>query len=261
MSGPKLWRNVAVLISVVFASVAIAKALGQEIRIPVGNLVVGFNFNSAPKKLPAHRNAPISFWGSASIGTNDGSVPSQLEHLEVEFDRFGDLETRGLPVCRRGQLIATTTPQARRACPGAIVATGHGTATIAFPDQPPIDAGSPLTFFNGPKVGGDDSVIVHAHLNVPVPTTYVVAVRIERIHRGIYGFRVRSDVPEIAGGSGSITGFDFRFDDLSWHFEGEEMHYLTAHCPIGRLQALIRASFEDGTRMQADFIDPCQARN
>jgi len=261
MSGPKLWRNLAVLLSIVFAAMAVAKAAGEEIRVPAGKLLVAFDFNSAPKKLPAHRNAPISFWGSTAIGTTDGSVPSQLEHLEVEFDRFGDLETRGLPVCRRGQLIATTTPQARRACPGAIVGTGHGTATIAFPDQPPIDAGSPLTFFNGPKIQGDASVIVHAHLKIPVPTTYVVAVRIERIHRGIYGFRVRSDVPEIAGGSGSITGFDFRFDDLSWNHQGRELHYLMARCPIGRLQALIRTEFEDGSRMQGQFIDPCQRRD
>lgn len=249
------------LLSVAFAGVTIAKAVAQTIRIPVGNLVLDLDLDSAPRKLPAHRNAPISFWGSVGIRTNDGSVPSQLEHLGVELDRLGDLETRGLPVCRRSQLLATTTPQARRLCPGAVVATGFGTATIAFPDQAPIDAGTPLTFFNGPKIGGDDSVLVHAHLKVPVPATYVIPVRIERIHRGIWGFRVESDIPEIAGGSGAITGFKFRFADREWRFKGKEMHYVVARCPTGRLQALIRAEFEDGTRMQGHFIDPCQARD
>ncbi len=260
MSQPKLWRNLAILLSVAFAGVVIAKAVGKPIRIPVGNLVIDFNLDSAPRKLPAQENAPISFWGSIGIRTSDDSVPSQLEHLAVELDRFGGVETRGLRVCRRSQLIATTTAQARRRCPGAIVGTGVGTATIAFPDQAPIDARAPLTFFNAPKIGGDDAVIVHAHLNIPVPTAYVLPVRIERIHHGIWGFRVESDIPEIAGGSGSITGFTFRFDDREWRFHGEEMHYISARCPIGRLQALIRAEFEDGTRMQAHFIDPCQAR-
>ena len=261
MGRAKLWRNLAVLLTVAFAGVAIAKAVGSPIRIPVGNLLVDFNLGSAPRKLPAHENAPISFWGSIKIRTSDGSVPTQLEHVTSELDRFGDLETRGLPVCRRSQLLATTTPQARRQCPGAIVGTGIGTATIAFPDQAPFGARAPLTFFNGPKIGGDDTVIVHAHLNVPVPTTYLVPLRIERIDRGIWGFRVESDVPEIAGGSGSITGFSFRFDDREWRFEDKEMHYILARCPTGRLQALIRAEFEDGTRMEGHFIDPCQARD
>lgn len=229
-------------------------------RVTLGNLVVDFNFGSAPKKLPRHVDAPIKFWGSSRIRTRDGSTPTQLRHLKIEFDRFGHLETRGLPVCTQGKLVATTSPQARKLCPGAIVGTGFGSGIVEFPEQAPIPASSPITFFNGPSIDGDPSVIIHAHLDIPAPTTYLVPIRIEKIHRGVYGYRVESDIPPIAGGYGTITSFRFKAD-RKWNFHGEELSYLYARCPIGRLQALIQARFVDGSSLLTHFVDSCQARD
>jgi hypothetical protein len=228
-------------------------------RVALGNLVVDFDFNSAPRKLPRTVDAPIKFWGSSEIQTRDGATPAQIEHIMVEFDRFGHLETRGLPTCSRRQLEATTAAKARKMCPGAIVGTGFGAGVVEFPEQTPIPASSPVTFFNGPEIDGDPSVIVHAHLDIPAPTTYLVPVRIETINRGIYGYRIDSDIPRIAGGYGTITDFRFRFD-RKWHFGGERLSYLYARCPIGRLQALIEAQFVDGTDLKMTFAHPCQAR-
>ncbi|HEX6665403.1 MAG TPA: hypothetical protein VF081_02275 [Solirubrobacterales bacterium] len=256
MSGRKPHRTILALgLAAALALTAMAGAT-PPVETSVGNLVFEFGFGSSPKALPAHENVPIKFWGSMRIGTKDGSIPAKIEHVDVELDKFGDVETRGLPTCSQAKLSATTTEQARRLCPGAIVGTGSGKGILAFPEQPPIDVTTPLTFFNGPQFGADPSVIVHAHLNIPAPTTYLVLLRVERIQNGIYGFRIASDVPRIAGGSGTITGFRFRID-REWKYKGREMHYLLARCPIGRLQAVLNASFDDGTLVRTHFIDPC----
>jgi hypothetical protein len=230
-------------------------------RIAAGNLVIDFGFGSAPKALPTDHDAPIKFWGHTNIRTRDGSAPQPVTRVKVEFDKFGHLETRGLERCSKGKLVATTPEQARRLCPGAIVGTGFGKAAINFPEQAQITAGSPVTFFNGPEIGGDPSVIIHAHLDVPAPTTYLIPVRIERISKGVYGYRIESDIPPIAGGYGAPT--DFRFDvGRNWAYRDKELSYLYARCPRSRiLRARIEASFGDETVLHGTFTDPCRIRN
>jgi hypothetical protein len=236
-----------------------ADAFAGSSRVTAGNLVVDLDLSSTPDRLPRHEDAPILFWGSGRFATKDGTTPPPLKRITFEIDKYGHLETRGLPTCSRAKLVATTVPQARKLCPGAIVGAGTGHAIVEFPEQAPLPAQTPLTFFNGPRIGGDPSVIVHAHLTIPAPTTYLVLLRIETIHKGVYGFRVETDFPPIAGGYGSVTSFDFRFD-REWRFRGEQLHYIYARCPIGHLQALIEAEFEDGTSVHGHFVEPCEAR-
>ena len=101
-----------------------------------------------------------------------------------------------------GQAGGDRRPAARRACPGAIVGKGSGTAIVKFPEQAPIPASSPITIFNGPKKHGNPTVLAHAFTTVPVATTFIVPVEIEKIHKGIYGYRTKARIPKIAGGDG-----------------------------------------------------------
>lgn len=229
-------------------------------RVVAGNLVIDFAFGSKPEALPRDHDAPIEFWGSSTIRTKSGESPPPVEHLVVEFDKYGHLETRGLPKCTKAKLVATTPAQARRLCPGAIVGTGFGKAVVNFPEQAPIHAGSPVTFFNGPVIKGDPSVIVHAHLDVPAPTTYLVPIRIETINKGVYGFRVEADIPPIAGGYGSPI--DFRFEaGRHWTYKGLELSYIYARCPRDRLlRARIEARFGDDSVLFGTFLNPCKIR-
>jgi hypothetical protein len=228
-------------------------------RFQFGNLVVDFHLDSAPTKLPRYENAPIDFWGSGDFGTQDGTTPPKLQEMTFEIDRFGDVETRGLPICTQAKLRATTVARARRVCRSAIVGTGTGTGIVEFPEQAPVPASSPLTFFNGPVIGGDPSLIVHAFLTVPVPTTYLVPLRIERIHKGVFGFRIDSRLPPIAGGYGSITHFDFKFD-RRWMYKGKRLSYVNARCETGRMQARFIVEFSDSSKVAGTFVDRCQAR-
>ncbi len=156
----------------------------------------------APKALPKFVNAPITTHGGGKLSTISGELPPILDKFVLEFDKHGALDTTGLAVCTKGKLVATDVPAARRACKDAIVGEGFGSAVVKFPEQAPIKVGSPITLFNGPKKGGDDTIIAHAHLDYPGPATFIVPIVIEKINKGPYGYRVVVKIPKIAGGYG-----------------------------------------------------------
>jgi hypothetical protein len=154
------------------------------------------------------------------------------------------------------KLIATTTKRARATCPGAIVGTGYGTALIELPEQRPIEASSELTIFNAPEKHGNPTGIGHAHLDYPVPTTYLVEAELEKVQHGRYGYRVEIDFPKIAGGYGSPISGRIKIDK-KWIYKGMHLSVANARCADGRLQARIELSFEDGTFLQGSAFKRC----
>lgn len=238
-----------------------AAARTTSIHLDAGNLVADLGMFFTPTKLPHTEYAAIKAGVFGKLRTKDGSVPPPLTHVDFEADKNSKIETRGLAVCTKGKLVATTPGKARRACADAIVGTGTGSGMVVFPEQAPIPASSPVTIFNGPPVDGDPTVIVHAHLTVPAPTTYLVAVRIERVNKGPIGYRISSDLPKIAGGYGSVMDFRFRLN-RKWRYRGEELSYLNARCgvPGTHLLGHVGAQFADGTDVRGSLFASCQVR-
>jgi hypothetical protein len=230
-----------------------------KVHLQAGNIVVDGEGGFTPTTLPKKVNAPITLYGKGKISTIDGNLPPILKTIEFEFDKHGAVDTTGLPKCTAAKLQATTVAMARKLCPGAIVGTGFGHAVVKFPEQAPIPANSPITIFNGPKIGGDPSVLAHAYVTVPVPTTFIVPVRIETIHNGRYGYRVRAEIPKIAGGSGIPISGSLKVGH-KWTYKGKRHSYINARCADGRLQAIGKFDFKDGTRLQGTFVRPCTAR-
>lgn len=247
------------LVAVFGAGAAAARTAVSH--LVAGNLVADLGVSFAPTALSRTEFTPIKVGGFVKLRDKDGSIPPPLTHVTFEFDKNSSIETRGLPTCRTGELVATTTAVARKACPDAIVGTGSGSGVIVFPEQAPIPASSPVTIFNAPPVDGDPTVIVHAHLDVPAPTTYLVTVRIERVHKGPIGYRIDSDVPKIAGGYGSITDFHFKID-RKWHFKGKELGYANARCAIPgpHLLGYVAAQFADETDVHGSLFTSCEVR-
>lgn len=245
------------LIGCVLALVGASSA--YALKIGFGNIAMEIDGDFAPKALPKNRDVPIKIQGQASIRTKDGSHPPVLKTLTIEYDRNGHVETRGLPHCTVRKLENTDVKTARRKCPKAIVGRGNGRAVILFPDSRPIPAKSPLTIFNGPKFRGDATVIAHAYLTVPVPTTFTVPVRIERIRKGRYGYRTKAKIPAIAGGYGSPV-FGKLVINRRWKFRGKRMSFVNARCVGGRLQARGFFNFDDGTKLNGTLFNRCKTR-
>ena len=252
---------VAVVAVVIFAAAGIALGASSitKVRIQAGNLLVVGEGGFTPSALPKNVDAPITIFGKGHLGTVDGTLPPILKTIEFEFDKHDSVQTAGLPVCTSAKLQATTVPQARKICPGAIVGKGFGHAIVKFPEQAPIPVSSPITIFNGPRKGGDPTVFAHFYTTVPVAVAFVVPVRIETIHNGRYGYRVNAKIPKIAGGAGIPISGSIRIG-RRWTYRGVKHSYINARCPDGRLQAVGQFGFDDGTLMKGNFLNPCQAR-
>jgi hypothetical protein len=229
------------------------------LRLQVGNIVVTTDGGFSPTTLPKHEFAPIKLHGYGKIATVDGSEPPILKQIILWFDKHGSVETRGLPVCTAGKLVATDTKQARRLCPGAIVGTGFGKAVVKFPEQPPIPASSAITIFNGPRKHGNPTVLAHAHLTVPAPSTFIVPIEIQKVHDGRFGFKTVAKIPPIANGAGTPI-----YGRLSigreWQYRGRTLSYVNASCPDGRLQAKGQFKFDDGTILNGSLLKPCTGK-
>jgi hypothetical protein len=214
----------------------------------------------SPTTLPKHEFAPITLHGEGRIGTTDGSLPPILSKLTVWFDRHGAVVTEGLPVCTKGKLAATTTKTARKVCGGSIVGEGYGTALIAFPEQRPFKASSPITLFNGPPHNGNPTVLAHAYLSVPAPTTYIVPVEIQKVRNGPFGFKTEATIPKIAGGSGIPLEGRLTIGK-KWTYKGKRLSYANASCPSGKLQAKVETEFTDSTKLSGLILKPCKGKN
>ena len=241
-------------------AVLVVASAAYALTIRVGDIVINAEGGFSPKALPKHENAPITLRGGGKISTASGALPPVLKTLDLEFDHHGSVQTTGLAVCTIAKLAATTTAKARRNCRGAIVGKGEGTAIVKFPEQAPIPASSPITIFNGPKRNGDPTLIAHAHLNIPVPTTYLIPVVIERIHDGVYGYRTKATIPRIAGGAGIPISGHLEVG-RRWTYKGRRYSYVNARCEVGHLQVRGEFSFSDGAFLTGTFFEPCKVRH
>jgi hypothetical protein len=234
-------------------ALALAGASADTVRI--GNLVITINGGITPKKLPKKTPAPITLGLSGTLATNDGTHPPALKTLQLEFDKHGSLNTKGLPTCTVGKLQSTLTAQAKKICGDSLVGTGTVSADIAFPEQAPFGASGPLLIFNGAPKGGKQVLIFHVHANVPAPTTFVTTALISK-QGGKYGTRAEVAIPTITGGQGSLTAFSATLHK-TWTYKGKKQSLLLASCPTGSLYAHGDFSFVDGTRAGGDVVRPC----
>ncbi len=174
----------------------------------------------------------------------------------VDFDKSIQVNAKGLPVCKEGQLAARSTVAAKKACPDAIVGSGEGEVEVAFPEQKPFAAKGPIVLFNGGVHGGTTLLLIHTYVDVPAPTAVIVTVKITRIHRGHYGLHTVSQIPAIAGGAGSVTKFKLTID-RTFTYKGKKESYLTASCPTGHYYTEGKVQFSDATALKITHVLPC----
>jgi hypothetical protein len=225
--------------------------------VKVGNLVLTADGGFTPRILPRSSYAPIDFEGEANLKAVDGSVPPPLQQLVLDFDRDGRLTTAGIPVCQPSQLQEVTPQEARRRCPGAIVGSGRAEAMIAVGSQRLL-ASSPITLFNGPRLGGKPTAILHARTTVPAVQDFVITIPIEK-RPGAFRYRATIDVPPIAGGSGSLVHLDAAVGKR-YRLGGKPRSYVAARCGDGVLRTHGRFIFGDGTIIDGSVDKGCTVR-
>jgi hypothetical protein len=225
--------------------------------VEVNNLILHADGGFQPRTLPRGRFAPIEFKGHFDVAAKDGGRPLVLEQAVIDFDRDGRLSAGGLPTCPPQRIAQASPEEARRLCRGAIVGEGRVEALISLAGGP-VPASSPLTIFNGPRVGGDPTVVLHAQTTTPGTQTFAIVVPIER-RRGQFRYRARLDFPPIAGGLGSITHVGVKIG-RRFNAGGQLRSYVSARCSDGILETRGRFAFADGTIIEGGVEKFCRAR-
>jgi hypothetical protein len=245
---------VAALVALLLAASAYA------IKAEIGNTFVSATASLRPRVLPSRADAPVTLTTVTRIGTKDGSPPPILRQLVFMVDRHGSIDARGVPVCTLAKLADTTPAEARKRCAASLVGEGTGRAIVALPGQAPVQVSSPLSFFNGPRIGGMPSLIAHAYETVPAPKTLLVPIAIERVNGGRYGYRAKVELPAIAEGYGAPTLAEATVGRTRKR-AGETVGYLNAHCSGGRLQVHGTLSFANGDLFPTTLTSPCHSRS
>lgn len=244
----------AATLAVVLVLVGGATASGIEACI--GPLCVGSTIDMQPRQLPAKGNAPITLSSVTRVRTKDKSTPPTLETIDFLIDKHGAVNSKEFPTCPPSKLEGATPSQARQRCAAALVGKGTGKALVTMPGRAPFQITSPVSLFNAAPTGGKPTLLAHAYETFPSPQALLVPIVIERVAKGRYGFHVRVEMPEVAGGFGAPTLAEASIGATLMR-KGRKIGFLAAQCAGGRLQVEGTLTFTNGDRFPTTLTTPC----
>ena len=231
-------------------------ATASAIEACIGPLCVSSTVDVQPRELPAKGNAPVTLSSISRVRVKDGSTPPTLDAIDFLIDRHGTVNSKAFPVCPRAKLEGATPSQARRRCAAALVGRGTGKALVTMPGQAPFQMTTPVSFFNAAPTAGKPTLIAHAYETVPAPQALLVPIVIERVAKGRYGYHVRVEMPEVAGGFGAPTLAEASVG-ATRKKGGKVVGYIGAHCSGGRLQVEGKLTFTNGDSFPTTLTSPC----
>jgi hypothetical protein len=245
----KLRRALPVLAILVFACALGAAVAGATALVETNEVRIVVNAAFQPRNLPVKSFAPVQFSGFVDVAKPGGGQPPALGKIVLDFDRDGRLDVSGLPTCAPESVAQASVEEARRICKGAIVGTGELEALVALPVSGNlVPTSSPLTLFNGPRLEGKPTVIVHARTTVPATQTYAFTVPIEK-RPGEFRYRVTADIPPLAGGLGAITRISVKVG-RRYTAGGQRRSYVAARCSDHILRSHGAFTFANGLTIE-----------
>ena len=244
----------AVCALVAVAAVGIATAAGGEtpVTVKVGTLEVTANGGFTPTTISKTKQTPIELKASGEVKESDGTHPPAARELIIEGDKNAEVHVKGIPTCKSGQIQATDTTAAEKACKSAIIGEGTTTAQVAFAEQKPINVTAKLLLFNGGEKGGKITWYAHAFFSNPISGAIVSTVTIQKKKNSRFGTYTVTKIPQIVGGSGSIVAFHLK---IKKNVGG--INPISAKCTDGKLKVHVEAKFEDGTKAATEIVRAC----
>lgn len=194
-----------------------------------GGVVVSFDAEVTPNRLPRHRPVPITVTISGGARSDAGGSPPRLRRLEFAFGARGGLDTRGLARCPRARLRNATGRQALSRCRDALVGRGTIDAEVPLNPADPIPARAQVLAFNG-RSDGAPAVWLHAYSASP-PVSFVLPFRLRRLPHSAYGIALSSQVASALGRWPRLRAFDLTLG-RRYRAAGRIHSYLSADCPL-----------------------------
>ena len=251
--------------AIAFALIAILTAGALASVVQQGNLRVTVLSQVLPFKLPRDHDAPIAVFVSGHVQSVDGAVPPQLQRLQIEINRHGLLQSRGLPTCRIPQVRASSTQRALARCAPALIGSGQFWAHIVLPDQPAYPTRGRLLIFNG-REGKQKLLIASIYATNPFSTSFVIPFRFTHLRHGPYGTRLDASFPQALGNWGFVDRIKLTLR-RRYQFAGRQLSYFNAACPAlpGAITAtypLARVNFDfaGGSNIQAGVTKACRVK-
>lgn len=230
-----------------------------------GDLRIGFNASFTPHALPRERMAPVRIALDGTVATTDGSRPPRLRRISIALNRYGRIETRGLPRCPQAALESTSSATALERCRAALVGSGRFGADVDFPNQPLLPVEGKVLAFNS-AIGARQAILVHVAASKPIAASVVLVFHIAHTKRGKFGTVVSATIPKIASSLGYVTDVSLSVG-RRYAAGGERRSFLSASCAApsgfpGALFSLARGSFlfENGQRLSATVVSDCVVR-
>ncbi|HWO83551.1 MAG TPA: hypothetical protein VNM38_07160 [Solirubrobacterales bacterium] len=182
-----------------------------------------------PYKLPREGTAPVAVFVAGHLENPDGGVPPQLQRMRIRVNRHGLLQSRGLPVCPVGRIVAISTQSALAACKSALIGSGQFWANIVFDGQPPYPTQGRLLIFNG-RQDGKPAVLAQIFTKIPFNSSFVIAFRLRKIDKGPYGTELSASLPQALGSWGYLNRIKLTLR-RQYTYKGKRLSYFNAGCP------------------------------
>lgn len=260
MSSP-ITRSLA-LVALLLATFAVA-AIARAEMDQSGDLRVKFEGKLVPKALPRTGEAPVRVSVSAKVTTTTGATPPPMRQMSIAINRYGRLDTTGLPVCHLDQIQPATTTDALAGCHRSLV--GEGSFLADVPEQGgPFPSEGRIYAFNG-EFNGKPAILAHVYGVKPAPASFTMVFVISKT-KGTFGTTLKADLPAVRAGAGSITGI---YLSLGKTFKsGGKRHSLFwGSCPAPKgvkvaAFKLARSSiaFQGGPRLSSTLSRSCTAK-
>lgn len=228
-------------------------------------LFVSFGGGFAPQSLPRDRDVPVTVTLNTSIKTSDGSRPPQLREISFGVNRYGQITTKGLPICRAALLESTDSSAALARCRGSLVGHGKFAANVEFPNRAPFPVEGRVLAFNG-QAHGRPAILLHISGSHPVKVTVVLPFAIQHPKQGKFGTVLTTKIPRLASDLGYVTDVSLVFD-RRYSYRGKRYSFLSARCAApsgfpGAIFSFTRGTFTfaGGKRIVTTLTRDCTVR-
>lgn len=256
---------VGVALALLIAAAAFAAPLARAELSEKGDLFVHFQGGIDPVVLPRTHRVPIAVTVQGTVKTFSGQQPPALRKIEIELNRNGRLETRGLPTCGYRRLVASSPAGALANCRDALVGEGAYKAKSAFPEQEAFPSRGHVLAFNA-RYRGRPAILAHIYGIHPAPATRLLVFYIHH-SKGAYGTAITGELPPALNRYGYAQAFAFGFF-RRYVYRGKARSYLSAACPapLGFSRAIfpfarVTAAFEDGRTLSSTLVRSCRVRS
>jgi hypothetical protein len=256
-------KRVGVL-AVLTATFLSAAGLASAELVERGNLFVKFKGGIDPTALPRQVNAPIAVRVDGTVRSLSKDEPPALRFISIAINRGGEIDTKGLPRCKRGEIETTSAAQALEICRSSLVGRGRFSAAVSFPEQVAFPLRGGILAFNA-VVDGERAILAHVYGTDPFPNTRIIVFRIRK-SAGTFGTVLSATLPSSLIGHGYLKRIilDLRREFV---YRGRTRSYLSAACaaPAGvdiGVFPFVRVgmAFDDGRKLSSTLIRTCRVR-